>query len=141
MTSSGSTPLAQVRAVRFDRYGGRKVLSVRDIPTPRPGPGEVLVEVRAAGINRRGGRGRPTRLAPVGALHRRIGLSRGDLGVAVHRLQVHPRLEDPVSHAAAVNGSRPRSTSAAAQRAASASVRHRRARSTTARSTAAGSVP
>jgi len=51
MTSSGSTPLAQARAVRFDRYGGREVLSVRDIPTPRPRPGEVLVEVRAAGIN------------------------------------------------------------------------------------------
>ncbi|MDQ2812899.1 MAG: NADP-dependent oxidoreductase [Actinomycetota bacterium] len=46
-----STPSAQARAVRFDRYGGREVLSVRDVPTPRPGPGEVLVEVQAAGIN------------------------------------------------------------------------------------------
>lgn len=41
----------QARAVRFDRYGGREVLSVRDVPMPRPGAGEVLVEVRAAGIN------------------------------------------------------------------------------------------
>jgi len=46
-----SMPSVQARAVRFDRYGGREVLSVRDVPTPRPGPGEVLVEVRAAGIN------------------------------------------------------------------------------------------
>jgi NADPH:quinone reductase len=39
------------RAVRFDRYGGREVLYVADIEMPAPGAGEVLVEVRAAGIN------------------------------------------------------------------------------------------
>ena len=39
------------RAVRFDRYGGVDVLEVRDVPRPTPGPGEVLVRVRAAGIN------------------------------------------------------------------------------------------
>jgi NADPH2:quinone reductase len=39
------------RAVRFDRYGGREVLYVADIEMPSPGSGEVLVEVRAAGIN------------------------------------------------------------------------------------------
>ena len=42
---------AQARAVRFDRYGGRDVLYVADIDRPVPGAGEVLVEVRAAGIN------------------------------------------------------------------------------------------
>jgi NADPH2:quinone reductase len=42
---------AQARAVRFDSYGGRDVLYVTDIDRPSPGPGEVLVEVRAAGIN------------------------------------------------------------------------------------------
>ncbi len=44
-------PPASTRAVRFDRYGGPDVLYVADVPTPRPGPGEVLVEVRAAAIN------------------------------------------------------------------------------------------
>ncbi|WP_328470711.1 alcohol dehydrogenase catalytic domain-containing protein [Streptomyces sp. NBC_00448] len=39
------------RAVRFDRYGDRNVLYIADIPVPRPAPDEVLVEVRAAGIN------------------------------------------------------------------------------------------
>src|ERR1700759_1910848 len=39
------------RAVRFDRYGGRDVLYVADIDMPTPGQGEVVVEVRAAGIN------------------------------------------------------------------------------------------
>jgi NADPH:quinone reductase-like Zn-dependent oxidoreductase len=47
--STAQIPLA--RAVRFDSYGGREVLDVRDVPTPRPAAGEVLVEVRAAGIN------------------------------------------------------------------------------------------
>ena len=39
------------RAVRFDHYGDRSVLYVAEIAVPRPDPGEVLVEVRAAGIN------------------------------------------------------------------------------------------
>lgn len=42
---------AKTRAVRFDGYGGRDVLYVTDIQTPSPAPGEVLVEVRAAGVN------------------------------------------------------------------------------------------
>jgi NADPH:quinone reductase len=41
----------QTRAVRFDSYGGPDVLYVTDIDRPEPGAGEVLVEVRAAGIN------------------------------------------------------------------------------------------
>src|SRR3954447_20746550 len=39
------------RAVRFDDYGGIEVLEVRDVARPEPGPDQVLVEVRAAGIN------------------------------------------------------------------------------------------
>jgi NADPH:quinone reductase len=42
---------AKARAVRFDHYGGRDVLYIADIDMPVPGDGEVLVEVRAAGIN------------------------------------------------------------------------------------------
>jgi NADPH:quinone reductase-like Zn-dependent oxidoreductase len=37
--------------VRFDAYGGVDVLKVVDVERPVPGPGEVLVRVRAAGIN------------------------------------------------------------------------------------------
>jgi NADPH:quinone reductase-like Zn-dependent oxidoreductase len=40
-----------MRAVRFDEYGGLDQLKVVDVPTPEPGPGQVLVQVRAAGIN------------------------------------------------------------------------------------------
>jgi NADPH:quinone reductase-like Zn-dependent oxidoreductase len=39
------------RAVRFDRYGDVDVLNVVDVERPVPEPGEVLVRVRAAGIN------------------------------------------------------------------------------------------
>ncbi|WP_019073610.1 NADP-dependent oxidoreductase [Streptomyces hokutonensis] len=42
---------AQARAVRFDRYGDRDVLHVTEVPMPTPAAGEVLVEVRAAGVN------------------------------------------------------------------------------------------
>jgi NADPH:quinone reductase-like Zn-dependent oxidoreductase len=39
------------KAVRFDDYGGIDVLRVVEVDRPAPGPGQVLVRVRAAGIN------------------------------------------------------------------------------------------
>ncbi len=39
------------KAVRFDEYGGIGVLKVVEVALPEPGEGEVLVEVKAAGIN------------------------------------------------------------------------------------------
>ena len=39
------------QAVRFDEYGDIDVLQVREVPRPRPAADEVLVRVRAAGIN------------------------------------------------------------------------------------------
>jgi NADPH:quinone reductase-like Zn-dependent oxidoreductase len=41
-----------VRAVVVSQPGGPEVLRVEDVPAPEPGPGEVLVEVVAAGLNR-----------------------------------------------------------------------------------------
>lgn len=40
-----------MKAVRFDRYGPVDVLDVAEVPRPVPGPGQVLVKVKAAGIN------------------------------------------------------------------------------------------
>ena len=40
-----------MKAVRFDEYGDVDVLKVVDVPKPVPGPGQVLVQVKAAGIN------------------------------------------------------------------------------------------
>jgi NADPH:quinone reductase-like Zn-dependent oxidoreductase len=39
------------KAVRYDDYGGIDVLQVVDVDRPVPGPGQVLVRVKAAGIN------------------------------------------------------------------------------------------
>src|SRR5690348_11206410 len=40
-----------MKAVQFDEYGGVEVLQVREVERPEPGPDQLLVAVRAAGIN------------------------------------------------------------------------------------------
>ena len=41
-----------MRQVILPAYGGPEVLTMADAPEPRAGPGELLVRVRAAGVNR-----------------------------------------------------------------------------------------
>jgi NADPH2:quinone reductase len=41
-----------MRAVAITSPGGPDVLKLAELPTPRPGPGQVLVKVAAAGVNR-----------------------------------------------------------------------------------------
>jgi len=40
-----------VKAIRFHQHGGPEVLRYEDVPTPEPGPGEVLIALRAAALN------------------------------------------------------------------------------------------
>lgn len=40
-----------MKALVYDSYGGLDTMRVADMPDPEPGPGDVLVEVHAAGIN------------------------------------------------------------------------------------------
>jgi NADPH:quinone reductase len=40
-----------MKAVRFDHYGGVDVLEVREVEDPVAAAGQVLVAVKAAGIN------------------------------------------------------------------------------------------
>ena len=40
-----------VKAARFSRFGGPEVLEIVDLPDPHPGPGQVRIAVRAAGLN------------------------------------------------------------------------------------------
>lgn len=40
-----------MKAAVISRYGGPEVLEVRDVPDPQPNPGQVLVQVEAAGVN------------------------------------------------------------------------------------------
>lgn len=44
-------PSPTMKAVRIHEFGGPQVLRHEDVPVPRPGPGEVLVQVRAVGLN------------------------------------------------------------------------------------------
>jgi NADPH:quinone reductase-like Zn-dependent oxidoreductase len=40
-----------MKAARFSRFGGPEVLEIVDLPDPHPGPGQVRITVRAAGVN------------------------------------------------------------------------------------------
>src|SRR6202044_3382919 len=40
-----------LKAVRFSQFGGPEVLEIVELPDPRPGPGQVRIAVRAAGVN------------------------------------------------------------------------------------------
>lgn len=40
-----------MRAMTYDRFGDDSVLSLTDQPTPKVGPGEVLIRVKAASVN------------------------------------------------------------------------------------------
>jgi NADPH2:quinone reductase len=40
-----------MKAIRVTAFGGPEVLKLEEVPTPQPGPGEVLVRIRAAGVN------------------------------------------------------------------------------------------
>ena len=40
-----------MKAIRIHQHGGPEVLAFEDAPPPKPGPGEVLVEVHVAGVN------------------------------------------------------------------------------------------
>jgi NADPH:quinone reductase-like Zn-dependent oxidoreductase len=41
-----------MKAILLHRHGGPEVLEYADFPTPEPGPGEVLVRLKAAALNR-----------------------------------------------------------------------------------------
>ncbi|MET7977085.1 NADP-dependent oxidoreductase [Streptomyces mirabilis] len=44
-------PRHTMRAIRVHEHGGPEVLRYDEVPTPQPGPGEVLVRVHAVGVN------------------------------------------------------------------------------------------
>jgi NADPH:quinone reductase-like Zn-dependent oxidoreductase len=51
-TKAGTYAEAAMRSVYRERYGPPDVLELRDVPKPEPRPGEVVVRVHAATVNR-----------------------------------------------------------------------------------------
>lgn len=47
----GQATRGTMKAVRMHKYGGPEVLKYEEIPVPKPGQGEVLLRVHAAGVN------------------------------------------------------------------------------------------
>jgi NADPH:quinone reductase-like Zn-dependent oxidoreductase len=48
---SSQMPASRSRAVRLESFGGPEVLSLREVPVPQAGSGQVRVRVAAAGLN------------------------------------------------------------------------------------------
>src|SRR5271154_3409845 len=40
-----------MKAILVREFGGPEVLKLEEVPTPRPGAGQVLVRIHAAGVN------------------------------------------------------------------------------------------
>jgi len=49
--AKSSQAVQTMKAVRIHQYGGPHVLQYEDAPRPEPGAGELLIRVRAAGVN------------------------------------------------------------------------------------------
>jgi len=41
-----------MKAVRFHQYGGPEVLKIEEVNIPEPGPGQIIIAVKAAGVNK-----------------------------------------------------------------------------------------
>ena len=40
-----------MKAIRVHKFGGPEVLQLDEIPEPKAGPGQVLIEIKAVGVN------------------------------------------------------------------------------------------
>ena len=48
---STTTITETMKGVRIDSFGGPEVLRYEDVPTPEPGPDEMLIRIHNAGVN------------------------------------------------------------------------------------------
>ncbi|WP_437883004.1 NADP-dependent oxidoreductase [Pseudomonas sp. LRF_L74] len=75
--------MATMHAARIHEFGGPEVIRFDDVEIPRPGPGEVLVEVKAASINLVDCKIREGRFPPVCKEQLPLALGRDLAGIVV----------------------------------------------------------
>ncbi|MFF2554748.1 NADP-dependent oxidoreductase [Nocardia sp. NPDC058058] len=70
-----------MRAVRFAEFGGPEVLELTETPEPHPGPGQIRIAVRAAGVNPHDWRVREGQFERIRPLRLPAGLGQDAAGV------------------------------------------------------------
>jgi NADPH2:quinone reductase len=50
-TVANGVKLSRMKAIRVHQFGDPGVMKLESVPDPAPGPGQVLVSVKAAGVN------------------------------------------------------------------------------------------
>ena len=50
-TQAKTSKRKSMKAIRVHEFGGPEVLRLEEVPTPQPGPGQVLVRMHAVGVN------------------------------------------------------------------------------------------
>ena len=51
MSSTAQSLPSSMKAIQIQAQGGPEVIELRDVPVPKPGPGQVLIRVEHAGVN------------------------------------------------------------------------------------------
>ncbi|HSO99064.1 MAG TPA: zinc-binding dehydrogenase [Solirubrobacteraceae bacterium] len=89
-----------MRAAVITRHGGPEVIQIQERPDPTPGPGEVLIDVRAAGVNFADTMARvglyPDAPKPPCVVGYEVAGTVAELGDGVEDLQVGQRVTAPV---------------------------------------------
>ena len=89
-----------MRAAVITRHGGPEVIQIQDRPDPTPGPGEVLIDVRAAGVNFADTMARvglyPDAPKPPCVVGYEVAGTVAELGDGVEDLQIGQRVTAPV---------------------------------------------
>jgi len=49
--TADSADHAVIKAIRVHEHGGVEAMQLEELPLPEPGAGQVLIEVKAAGVN------------------------------------------------------------------------------------------
>ena len=74
---------SSMKAILLHHHGGPEVLQYTDFPAPEPGPGEVLVKLEAAALNRMD----EWELHFKGAI--RNGVSKTELRAVIHQISIY----------------------------------------------------